>query len=1147
MTGSLTRAPSNDHLLSDIELRPAGAADTATSSATAIAEPAPVGKTAKVKMASAEPVFNSHPSFPLAIETLQELTDNRDDDLLAKLGGVEGLAKHLRTDLETGLAGDEAGVPGDDRLESGGNQELAAVHDLLPEGHELASFKARRHAYGTNFLPPSPPPSLLALMWEALEDLMLRILLVAAIVSIGIGMYMKYSGGDPYEWIEGVAILGTVAFVVMVNAVNDYKKALQFRFLSSQRGLTSVITVTRRVHSGAEPAQATIPVIHLMVGDIVHLATGDLVPADGVFLSGHNCKADESTVTGETDAVSKKLTGDRYLISGSKIIEGICTYVVTSVGQHSLQGRSMIALRSGESEFTPLQVKLNDLAGTIANFGIAAAGLIVVISLIKFFILYGKSGFTLDPNGNPTDGSKIAERIIKIFITGVTVIVVSVPEGLPMAVTLSLGYATIRMLKDNNLVRVLSSCETMGGATTICSDKTGTLTQNKMTVVQGSFFNGGVVFETQEQLRPRLMAPEIPAAARQVLTQSVNINSTAYEGVDEAGLKILVGSKTECALLEFSSLLSTSFNLDRQAAVQLGVIPFSSDRKRMSTVIAKAQSNSAEISFNAHLPAAESAPAAPVTGDARLFAKGASELILASCDYMVDEHGHVVPLTADRRDWFNGQILAYATNALRTIGVAYKDIRAPAAGEELAHDLDMAGLIWIGVAGIEDPLRPEVPPAVERCQKAGIVVRMVTGDNGVTAKNIAKRCGILRDESREVVMEGPQFRVLSDAEMKKLLPRLRVLARSSPLDKRILVNKLKELGETVAVTGDGTNDAPALKAADVGFAMGIAGTEVAKEASDIILMDDNFASLAKAVMWGRSVYDAVRKFLQFQLSVNVTAVGLAMITAAVDPNSEAVITAVQLLWVNLIMDTLAALALATDPPSETLLDRMPHKKSDPLISYDMWKMIFGQSLYQVVTTTILAYLSGSLFGFDDHIDHKHKSAIVFNAFVWMQLFNLFNGRMIHGEINVFKGMTKNNMFMGIILFIAVLQVLIIEFGSIVFGVVPLTAVEWIITLALGLVSLPLAVVIKVLPDVGRSWFEDKFYAKENDPVEVASIEAAAATPAGERATGLAATVDGHRAREQWADAIRKTQLQNRVVAAFRASAGRDRMGVVVLE
>ncbi|KAL7753238.1 plasma membrane calcium [Sorochytrium milnesiophthora] len=1103
-------------------------------SANSTTAPRPHSAVAMPGPSVAEPIFTDHPHFKLSIETLQELTDNRNSTMLQQLGDVDGLAKHLRTDMTRGLCFEE---------DLGNSQAFTSKkdHDILPDDHPVTAFVSRRDAYGTNFIPPSPPPSLLSLMWEALQDRTLKILGVVAIVSIAVGVYQRYKTEEKNNWIEGVAILFTVLFVVAVNATNDYRKALQFRFLSAQKHATSLITVTRH-STDAEPAQTTIPIIHILVGDIVHLNTGDIVPADGVFISGHNCKVDESSVTGETDAVTKALQKDRFMISGSKVIDGIATYMVTTAGKHSLHGRSVLALRSS-SPLTPLQLKLGDLAESIANFGLGAAVCLVVVSLIIFLAKHAPGGF------EGMSGSDIASRILNIFITGITVVVVAVPEGLPMAVTMALGFATIRMLKDNNLVRVLAACETMGGATTICSDKTGTLTQNKMTVVKGTLFKD-MTFETVEQIRPGVMAPGTAndqlRAALFILSQACNINSTAYEGKDDKGKREFVGSKTECALLEFTAMLDSVFAEDRAAAEIVSLLPFSSERKRMSTVIRKATSKNPDISFDLDLPPAadleqeglvagpdgESRP--PVRGDARCFVKGASEYILQSSEYYVTGDGSVAAITPEIRSYFTKRINSYATNALRTIGIAYKDVPAVA---EPPNNLDTYNLIFLGLVGIEDPLRAEVPPAVEKCQNAGIVVRMVTGDNAITAENIARRCGILARGG--IVMEGPKFRMLSDSEMRKTIPRLRVLARSSPLDKRVLVNKLKEMGETVAVTGDGTNDGPALKAADVGFAMGIAGTEVAKEASDIILMDDNFASLTKAVMWGRSVYDAVRKFLQFQLTVNIAAVALALISSLGGSEQESVISAVQLLWVNLIMDTLAALALATDPPTPALLDRKPHRRSDPIISYDMWKQLLGQAIFQIAVTCTLTFAGPKLFGIERDtvmanptqfgldanakaIDKENYaayrlSAIVFNAFVFMQIANLFNGRAIHGEYNVFKNVFKNPLFVGITLFIIVGQVIIIFVGGDVFKVRPISGVEWAVTVLLGLVSLPGGALLKALPDVGRKWFQKKYYV-----------------------------ADPSQAKMQWQYALKQVQTQVAVVRVWRGYRG-EREGVVVME
>lgn len=539
--------------------------------------------------------------------------------------------------------------------------------------------------------------------------------------------------------------------------------------------------------------------------------------------------------------------------------------------------------------------------------------------------------------------------------------------------SLALAYATQRMLKDNNLVRVLASCETMGNATTVCSDKTGTLTQNKMTVVAGTFsssffrFRRGASSDTESERGGTHDIDQIPQDAEliHILNEGIAVNSTAFQGKDESGQPAIVGNKTETAMLNFAAEIgSNSFENVRQQHPVEQVYPFSSERKAMATVICLSPG---ELY--------------------RMHVKGASEIIVGLCSSILTMDGKRQEMTKDDRAHIDHMIQSYASNSLRTIAVAYRDYRhqwtTAAQGEETPYEDLIAdnGLTLIGIIGIEDPLRPRVKEAVKTCQQAGVFVRMVTGDNVMTAKSIAKQCGIYTTGG--VVMEGPIFRNLSPYEMDAVIPRLQVLARSSPEDKRILVERLKLLGETVAVTGDGTNDAPALKLADVGFSMGVAGTEVAKEASSIILMDDNFESIVKAIMWGRCVNDAVRKFLQFQLTVNITAVILTFISGVASESQKSVLTAVQLLWVNLIMDTLAALALATDPPTEELLQRNPTPKSAPLISLKMWKMIIGQAIFQVVVTFVLLY--GGILDYSP--EDPALQTIVFNTFVFCQIFN----------------------------------------------------------------------------------------------------------------------------------------------------------------
>lgn len=573
-----------------------------------------------------------------------------------------------------------------------------------------------------------------------------------------------------------------------------------------------------------------------------------MIPVDGIFISGHNVRCDESSATGESDQIKK--TGgeqvmrllenghtdmknlDPFIISGAKVLEGVGTYLVTSVGPNSSFGKIMISMRT-DPETTPLQVKLNGLATAIAKLGSAAAALLFFVLLFRFCA------------GLPEDSRPASEKastFMDILIVAITVIVVAVPEGLPLAVTLALAFATTRLLKENNLVRILKSCEVMGNATTICSDKTGTLTTNRMTVVAGTF--GTSSFENNECAQ---FVQVVPKDIKEFLIKSIAVNSTAFESQGDSD-EGFIGSKTEVALLEFAKvhLGMDSLSNERANAEVVQIFPFDSSKKCMGAVIK-----------------------IPKQGY-RMFVKGASEILLTECTSVTDvQTGEVSNLTSEMREEIESTISSYAKKSLRTIGLCYRDFPSwPPAGTQTSADPHSAefepvlkDMILNGIVGIMDPVRDGVPDAVAKCQLAGVKVRMVTGDNIETARAIATDCGILRNEG-EIVMEGPDFRKLNDDELLNILPHLAVLARSSPADKQILVQKLKALGDTVAVTGDGTNDGPALKAADVGFSMGISGTEVAKEASSIVLMDDNFASIVKALMWGRAVNDAVSKFLQ---------------------------------------------------------------------------------------------------------------------------------------------------------------------------------------------------------------------------------------------------------------------------------------------
>ncbi|KAK3314088.1 hypothetical protein B0H66DRAFT_371380 [Apodospora peruviana] len=1042
--------------------------------------------------------------FAFSPGQLSKLFNPKSYDAFYALGGLKGLETGLRTNRETGLSVDETTVDGNVTFEEvapkgtpkyGANgdtepvpkADAAAAGAPPPPDHKAGNgFADRRRIFQENRLPEKKSKTLLQLAWITYNDKVLILLTIAAVVSLALGLYQtfgaKHEAGTPkVDWIEGVAIMVAIIIVVLVGTLNDWQMERQFNNLNKKHNDRTV----KVVRSGKS---VEISVFDIMVGDVMHLFAGDLVPVDGVFITGHGVKCDESSATGESDLLKKTPADevfaaldevakggkprsdieklDCFIISGSKVNEGTGTFLVTAVGVNSSYGRITMAMHT-EQEDTPLQKKLNNLADGIAWIGGGAALVLFIVLFIKFCVSLPGSSETPDEKG---------QRFLRLFITSVTVVVVAVPEGLPLAVTLALAFATTRMMKDNNLVRVLKACETMGNATTICSDKTGTLTQNKMTVVATTLGKaisfGGTDAPLEEGEKPAEKGvantvPNVPvaefvkglgAAAKGLIIQANAVNSTAFEG-DVEGEKTFIGSKTEVALLLFcrDHLGAAPVQEERSNANVVQVVPFDSAVKYMATVV--------------KMP----------NGKFRAYVKGASEILLAQCTKVItDPSGDepvVGPLSEEDHEMFAQTITSYAGQTLRTIGSSYRDfdVWPP---PELAGESELTAaqfnkvhkdMTLVAIFGIKDPLRTTVVGAIKDCQRAGVFVRMVTGDNLLTGRAIAKECGIYTPETGGIAMEGPVFRRKSEAELKEIVPHLQVLARSSPEDKRILVRTLKELGETVAVTGDGTNDAPALKMADIGFAMGIAGTEVAKEAAAIILMDDNFASIVKGISWGRAVNDAVKKFLQFQLTVNITAVILTFVSAVSSDEEQSVLNAVQLLWVNLIMDTFAALALATDPPTPSILDRKPDRKSAPLITVRMWKMIIGQAICQLVIGFTLYFGGQKLMGYDTQgSDPDGLATLVFNTFVWLQIFNELNNRRLDNKLNIFEGITKNYFFILINLVMIGGQVLIIFVGSTAFKIRPLNGKEWGLSIGIGAISIPWGMLIRLTPD---SWFE----------------------------------------------------------------------------
>uniref|UniRef100_A0A4W5N1G9 Calcium-transporting ATPase n=1 Tax=Hucho hucho TaxID=62062 RepID=A0A4W5N1G9_9TELE len=969
--------------------------------------------------------------FGATLEDLRDLMELRGAEAIQKIQenytDTEGLCQRLKTSPADGLSDN----PSD--------------------------LEKRGQVFGQNFIPPKKAKSFLELVWEALQDVTLIILEIAAIISLALSFYQppgeeseacgnvasgaEDEGEAEAGWIEGAAILLSVVCVVLVTAFNDWSKEKQFR------GLQSRIEQEQRFAVVRNGTVIQIPVAEMVVGDVAQIKYGDLLPADGILIQGNDLKIDESSLTGESDHVKKSVDKDPMLLSGTHVMEGSGKMLVTAVGINSQTGIIFTLLGAGEGEGedekkdkkgkqdgtlennqnkakkqdeavamemqplksaeggeveaekkkgnvpkkekSVLQGKLTKLAVQIGKAGLVMSAITVII-LVMYFVI---ETFVVQGREWLTECTPVyVQYFVKFFIIGVTVLVVAVPEGLPLAVTISLAYSVKKMMKDNNLVRHLDACETMGNATAICSDKTGTLTTNRMTVVQA--YAGDQHFHKvphPDQMNPKVL---------DTLVNAIAVNSAYTSKImppdKEGGLPKQVGNKTECALLGFILDLKRDYAPVREQIPEeklYKVYTFNSVRKSMSTVV--------------QLP----------DGSFRLYSKGASEILLKKCSSIMAGGGDPRGFRPrDRDEMVKKVIEPMACDGLRTICVAYKDL--PASPEPDWEDEAgiVSDLICITVVGIEDPVRPEVPDAIKKCQRAGITVRMVTGDNINTARAIAAKCGIIQPGDDFLCIDGKEFNrrirnekgEVEQERIDKVWPKLRVLARSSPTDKHTLVkgiidSTVLEQRQVVAVTGDGTNDGPALKKADVGFAM------------------------------------------------------------------DSPLKAVQMLWVNLIMDTFASLALATEPPTESLLLRKPYGRNNPLISRTMMKNILGHAIYQLTIIFTLLFAGEKIFNIDSgrnaplHSPPSEHYTIIFNTFVLMQLFNEINARKIHGERNVFDGIFHNPIFCSIVLGTFLMQFVIVQFGGKPFSCTPLNVEQWLWCLLVGVGELLWGQLITTVP------------------------------------------------------------------------------------
>ncbi|KAI9113420.1 hypothetical protein K1719_015347 [Acacia pycnantha] len=923
--------------------------------------------------------------FQICVDEMESIVEGHDIKKLQYHGGVEGISEKLSTSTTDGI------------------------------GNDSDHLIKRQEIYGINKFTESESRSFWVFVFEALQDMTLMILGVCAIVSLIIGIATE---GWPRGAHDGLGIVVSILLVVFVTATSDYRQSLQFKDLDKEKKKI-YMQVTRSGY------REKMSIYDLVPGDIVHLAIGDQVPADGLFVSGFSVSIDESSLTGESEPVMVN-SQNPFLLSGTKVQDGSCKMLVTTVGMRTQWGKLMATLSEGGDDETPLQVKLNGVATIIGKMGLFFAVITFVVLMKGLMVRKRQEGRFWSVSGDD------AMEILEFFAVAVTIVVVAVPEGLPLAVTLSLAFAMKKMMNDKALVRHLAACETMGSATSICSDKTGTLTTNRMTVVKTCICLNIKEVTNEEQQTEKLLP--LPESALKLLLESV-FNNTGGEVVAKRKSKRkreILGTPTEAAILEYGLSLGGDFQKERKACKIVKVEPFNSEKKRMGVVL--------------ELP----------EGNLRAHCKGASEIVLAACDKVIDSNGEVVPIDAEKSNYLKETIHSFACEALRTLCLAYMELENGFSAED---PIPSSGYTCVGIVGIKDPVRPGVKESVAICRKAGITVRMVTGDNINTAKAIARECGILTDDG--IAIEGPDFREQTQEEMFELIPKIQVMARSSPLDKHTLVKQLRTtFGEVVAVTGDGTNDAPALHEADIGLAMGIAGTEVAKESADVIIMDDNFSTIVTVAKWGRSVYINIQKFVQFQLTVNVVALIVNFSSACTTGSTP--LTAVQLLWVNMIMDTLGALALATEPPNDELMKRSPVGRQGSFISNVMWRNILGQSLYQVLLIWILQAKGKWIFGMKGPDSDILLNTLIFNSFVFCQVFNEISSREME-EIDVFKGILDNHVFVGVISVTVLFQIIIVEYLGTYANTTPLAPIYWLFSIFVGYLGMPIAARLKKIP------------------------------------------------------------------------------------
>lgn len=889
-------------------------------------------------------------------------------------------------------------------------------------GLNQAQVEESRAKHGVNILTPPPKPSLWVKFFENFKDPMIRILLVALALSMGIAIYEFVTTDHGAQvFFEPTGIFVAIMLATGIGFALEVNANKKFEILNQVNDDVAVKVIRDGVIT-------QVPRKDIVVGDIVVLGTGDEIPADGVLIDSVALSVNESTLTGEP-LISKSHREEdfkndvtyptNHVMRGTTVVEGTGTMKVTAVGDATEYGKVYEAAQIDTGVKTPLTLQLEKL-GKVISWGSYSVGLMIIVGRLMMFDWVG------------ADTLGMINYLLNTLMLAITVIVVSVPEGLPMSVTLSLALSMRRMLASNNLVRKMHACETMGATTVICTDKTGTLTQNQMRVYQTQYYSLG---ETQ-----KLADDEMSKAIK----EGISVNSTAFLELDkESGKMNALGNPTEGALLLWLNDNGVDYLKLREGAKVVQQLPFHTQRKFMATVVDS-----------------------PLMGKRVVYVKGAPEIVLGMC----------AKIAADvKLETINEQLLGYQQKAMRTLAIAYAIVDDNA--EPIKdNQLNVDNLIFIGITAIADPVRTEVPDAIRNSISAGISVKIVTGDTPGTAKEIGRQVGLWNDavDSDENHISGPDFAALSEEDAAKQALKLKIMSRARPTDKSRLVRLLQEAGEVVAVTGDGTNDAPALNAAQVGLSMGD-GTSVAKEASDITIMDNSFASITKAVMWGRSLYQNIQRFVLFQLVVNIVACLIVVIGAFTGTQSPLTVT--QMLWVNLIMDTFAALAFASLPPSKEVMKNKPRRSTDFILSRKMIIRIFSTGvLFMVILFGLMQCFRNNDI---QHISHlveypgiffhsmfefvgsgeftPYELSMFFTIFVFFQIWNLFNAKAFDSGHTAFFNVKGSKVFFTVVIGIILGQYAIVTLGGQMFSVVPLAWIDWayIVVLTSAIMIVPL--------------------------------------------------------------------------------------------